>query len=216
MTTRKELVEALRLRYRGAAFSDRIKILDEFVALTCYHRKHAIRVLRGQFSPATDVRLRNRVYDEAVAQALTVLWEAADRVDVPRVPEVRPLQAHTSFGKDCVRAWSPRPMRPEVGSPWHLKIARHTRYRILYSSYMKTTLDINDQLLADAKALAAQQRTSLTRLIEEGLQLRLRAQATGRARGRVVLPVFKGRGGLVSGVDSRSNKALLEALGDDA
>jgi hypothetical protein len=34
MTTRKELVEALRLRYRSAAFSDRIKILDEFVALT--------------------------------------------------------------------------------------------------------------------------------------------------------------------------------------
>jgi hypothetical protein len=28
---------------------------------------------------------------------------------------------------------------------------------------MKTTLDLNDQLLANAKALAAQQRTSLTR-----------------------------------------------------
>ena len=39
MTTRKELVGALRLRYRSAAVSDRIKILDEFVALTCYHRK---------------------------------------------------------------------------------------------------------------------------------------------------------------------------------
>ena len=42
---------------------------------------------------------------------------------------------------------------------------------------MKTTLDINDQLLANAKVLAAQQRTSLTRLIEEGLQLRLRSAA---------------------------------------
>jgi hypothetical protein len=31
---------------------------------------------------------------------------------------------------------------------------------------MKTTLDLNDQLLANAKATAAQQRTSLTRLIE--------------------------------------------------
>ena len=39
-----------------------------FVALTCYHRKHAIRVLRGEFSPATEVRLRYRVYDQAVAQ----------------------------------------------------------------------------------------------------------------------------------------------------
>ena len=50
MTTRMELVEALRLRYRSAAFSDRIKILDEFVALTCDHCKHAICVLRGEFS----------------------------------------------------------------------------------------------------------------------------------------------------------------------
>ena len=91
MMTRKELVEALRLRYRGATFSDRIKILNEFVALTCYHRKHAIRVLRGEFSPATEVRLRNRVYDEAVTQALTVLWEAADRVCGKRLKPLIPM-----------------------------------------------------------------------------------------------------------------------------
>ena len=81
---------------------------------------------------------------------------------------------------------------------------------------MKTTLNINDQLLADAKALAAQQRTSLTRLIEEGLQLRLRAKVNSAKGGRLQLPVFKGLGGLVQGVDPLSNKALLEALGDDA
>ena len=81
---------------------------------------------------------------------------------------------------------------------------------------MKTTLDLNDQLLADAKALAAQQRTSLTRVIEEGLQLRLRAKAESTKRRRVRLPVFEGRGGLVAGVNPLSNKALLQALGDDA
>ena len=81
---------------------------------------------------------------------------------------------------------------------------------------MKTTLNINDQLLADAKALAAQQRTSLTRLIEEGLQLRLRAKAASVSRGTVRLPAFKGHGGLVAGVNPLSNKALLEALDDDA
>lgn len=81
---------------------------------------------------------------------------------------------------------------------------------------MKTTLNLNDQLLADAKAYAAQQRTSLTRLIEEGLQLRLRAKADPAPRGRIRLPVFKGQGGLVEGVDPLSNKSLLEALGDDA
>lgn len=81
---------------------------------------------------------------------------------------------------------------------------------------MKTTLDLNDQLLADAKALAIQQRTSLTRLIEEGLRLRLRAKAGSAKPRRVRLPAFKGRGGLVAGVNPLSNKALLEALGDDA
>ncbi|GAP38558.1 DUF6364 family protein [Piscinibacter sakaiensis] len=81
---------------------------------------------------------------------------------------------------------------------------------------MKTTLNLNDQLLADAKALAAQQRTSLTRLIEEGLQLRLRARPAPAPQGEVRLPVFKGRGGLAKGVDPLSNQALLAALGDDA
>ena len=81
---------------------------------------------------------------------------------------------------------------------------------------MKTTLDINDQLIADAKALAAQQRTSLTRLVEEGLQLRLRAQAVSAPRGKSRLKVYKGSGGLVAGVNPLSNKALLAALGDDA
>ena len=94
MTTRKELIEALQSRYRSAAFSDRIKILDEFVALTGYHRKHAIRVLRqevGTALSASAASTRNRLYDEAVRQALTVLWEAADRVCGKRLRALIPL-----------------------------------------------------------------------------------------------------------------------------
>lgn len=74
---------------------------------------------------------------------------------------------------------------------------------------MKTTLDLNDALLARAKALAARQRTSLTRLIEEGLQLRLRAQRTPAKP--VSLPVYRGKGGLAPGLDGTSNKAMLDA-----
>ena len=81
---------------------------------------------------------------------------------------------------------------------------------------MKTTLDIDDQLLSDAKALAAQQRISLTRLIEEGLHLRLRAQNAAARRTHVAVPVLKGRGGLAAGIDDLSNEAMLDALGDDA
>jgi len=43
--TRKELLEAMRRRYRESSKMDKTKILDEFVALTDYHRKHGIRLL---------------------------------------------------------------------------------------------------------------------------------------------------------------------------
>mgnify|MGYP001558706565 FL=1 len=89
-------------------------------------------------------------------------------------------------------------------------------YRNLYHRGMKTTLDINDRLLAEAKVLAARNRTSLTRLIEEGLQLRLRSAASPVKAGKLKIPFIKGRGGLVAGVNPLSNKALLGALDDDA
>lgn len=57
MTTRKELTEALRARYRNATSGERTKILNKYMALAGYHRKHAIRVL-GDDAP--DVRLAPR------------------------------------------------------------------------------------------------------------------------------------------------------------
>ncbi len=57
--------------------SERTKILDEFVSIIGYHRKHAIRVLGPERSDNPSTRSRNRLYDEAVRQALIVLWEAS-------------------------------------------------------------------------------------------------------------------------------------------
>lgn len=74
---------------------------------------------------------------------------------------------------------------------------------------MKTTLNLNDALVTQAKTLAAQQRTSLTRLIEEGLQLRLKAAP--RSRTARPLPVYHGKGGLAPGLDGLRNKELLDA-----
>jgi hypothetical protein len=91
MTTRKELVAALQVRYRSSGFGERIKILDEFVALTGYHRKHAIRLLRAKPSAPEASREHNRLYDEAVRQALIVLWEAADRICGKRLKALIPM-----------------------------------------------------------------------------------------------------------------------------
>ena len=55
-----------------------------------------------------------------------------------------------------------------------------------------------------------------SRLNEEAFRLRLRANEDAAVSTRVRLPVFKGRGGLVVGVNPLSNKALLTALDEDA
>ena len=48
MATRAEVAEALQARYAASGRSAKGVILDEFVALTGLHRKHAIRLLRAQ------------------------------------------------------------------------------------------------------------------------------------------------------------------------
>lgn len=78
---------------------------------------------------------------------------------------------------------------------------------------MRTTLDLNDDLLSEAKALAAREKLTLTRLIEEGLALRLlQHRHTTAVLERLPLPVHPGRGGLSACVsDPRSNRSLLDA-----
>ena len=66
MATRDELVAAVIERYRKGKRAEKGRILDEFVAVTGFHRKHAMRVLRG--GPAnrrSAPRPERRVYDEA-------------------------------------------------------------------------------------------------------------------------------------------------------
>jgi len=88
---RKELLEALRQRYRKAPKGEKTRILDEFVALAGCHRKHAVRLL-GQSTPALSgcPDVGRRVYDEAVREALIITWEAADRIFGKRLKEILP------------------------------------------------------------------------------------------------------------------------------
>ena len=77
---------------------------------------------------------------------------------------------------------------------------------------MKTTLNIDDALVRDAKAFATRQRKSLTWLIEEGLRVRINARAvTGRAARKPRLPVSPCRGGLLPGINPASNASMMDA-----
>jgi hypothetical protein len=50
-----------------------------------------IRVLNGSAAKSAERRPRERVYDEAVRQALIILWEAADRICSKRLKAAQPL-----------------------------------------------------------------------------------------------------------------------------
>lgn len=90
MATRNELLGAVRERYRGAVRSEKSRILDEFVEVTGYHRKHALRLLNQAQLPQDKPRTGRRIYDEAVRSALIIVWETADRICGKRLKAALP------------------------------------------------------------------------------------------------------------------------------
>jgi hypothetical protein len=90
--TRNEIINALKERYRKATKIEKKRILDEFTAVSGYHRKHAARLLTGKYK----INLSNkkisskRIYDNAVKDALIIVWEAADRICSKRRKAVMP------------------------------------------------------------------------------------------------------------------------------
>jgi len=91
-SARHELVAAVGERYRTSGRVERRHILDEFVAVTGYHRKHAVRLLNSTMTAVcSTARRKPRLYTEAVGQALIVLWEASDRVCGKRLRALLPI-----------------------------------------------------------------------------------------------------------------------------
>ncbi len=68
---------------------------------------------------------------------------------------------------------------------------------------MKASFNLNSELRAQARALAAKPRANPTRQVERGLP-------------STWLPVYPGRGGLVPGLEGPSNRAMLEAVEHEA
>jgi len=78
---------------------------------------------------------------------------------------------------------------------------------------MRTTLRIDDQLLADAKKMAAESGRTLTAVVEDALREVLARRKKARRSGPVRLPTFGG-GGLQPGVDLSNSAALLDIMED--
>ena len=97
---KRELLVQVAPRSRSARHGQRSVILDEFVAVTGYERKYAIRLLLGPIRPPAPIRRpRAAHYGADVLQALSVVWSAANGICakrlVPFLPELVPtLERH--------------------------------------------------------------------------------------------------------------------------
>jgi hypothetical protein len=92
---KKEYLEAIVKRYKQASKAQKRTILDEFCEATKYHRKHAIRLLRG-FKRFTKPQPKRRgpkpVYDSPeLLAALKKIWLAANQPCSSRLKASLPL-----------------------------------------------------------------------------------------------------------------------------
>jgi len=73
--SKKELLETVRPRYRKAGRKEKQKILDEFVAVTGYHRKYEIRVLNSVRNKGQAKKPGPRsIYQGEVVTAQEYIW----------------------------------------------------------------------------------------------------------------------------------------------
>lgn len=77
----QEYTEAVRWRYLKATKKEKGRILDEFIRVSGYHRKAAVRLLHRSGRPSNGNRLGGRRrYGSEVVDALRQAWEASDRL----------------------------------------------------------------------------------------------------------------------------------------
>ena len=78
-----------------------------------------------------------------------------------------------------------------------------------YASSIRTTLVINDELVAAAKRLAADRRTSVSQVMNDALRRELAESASRAASLPLSIPVYGGTGGLPADTTPAEFDALL-------
>jgi hypothetical protein len=79
---------------------------------------------------------------------------------------------------------------------------------------MRTTVRLDEALLARAKEVARNRGETLTSLLERGLRLAMAGGYKKTKSARIDLPVSKASGGVLPGVDLDRSTALLDRLED--
>jgi hypothetical protein len=133
MGARREVLSAVAERYRLACRVEKGRILDELTAVTGWHRKHAVRALRVKPpTQAAETVPRKRRHNDVIRCAVTVLWEASDRVCGKRLKVMIPA------------------LLPALERHGRLMLSREERVLVL--SVSAATID---RMLVDVKVAAA-------------------------------------------------------------
>ena len=152
MATRRALIEAIAARYQSGTRVEKQKLLAEFIEVTKFHRKHAIRALRKveakvEVTKASPARL----YDEAAVTALTTLREASDRICGKRLKQAIPARV------DAMERYK------------HLQLDCEVRQRLL-----STSAGTMDRLLKPICEVAKQgrRRTAINSVLRKSILVR--------------------------------------------
>lgn len=129
---KRELLEAIRTRYRQGSKAEKTHILDEFVHNTGYHRKYAIQLLNQRVKRKHRKKVgRRKEYQGEVVIALIKIWAICDQICskrlhpfLPEIVEVLERQGELVLSPETKqsllkmsRATIDRCLRPERHRP---------------------------------------------------------------------------------------------------
>jgi hypothetical protein len=152
MAMRDELISVVRERYVQGDRSVKSRILDEFVAVSGFHRKHAMRLLRNGTAARSRTRPERRLYHDAVREALIVVWEASDRVCGKRLKPLVPILVES------------------MERHGHLRLAPEIRTRLLVMS--AATIDRSLREVREVAGRTNRRRTGVSSALRRSVPIR--------------------------------------------
>ena len=92
LKSRQELLLNIRDKYQDASWEEKTKILESFITVTGYQRKHAIYLLNKKAKKVNCKKLHSSVqYDQMTCDALIFIWHAANKICSKRLVPFLPV-----------------------------------------------------------------------------------------------------------------------------
>lgn len=153
---KKELINAIKLRYLKASKKEKSKILNEFCSSTNYCRKYAIRILQAGFNnnkiKEAGRKRRKRIYGSAVMLVVIKIWELLEypcgiRLKPSLLPMVDALERHKEIIVDSnikkkLKKISSKTIDRRLGREREARRLKRNRGTTRHGSLLKSSIPI--------------------------------------------------------------------------